>query len=137
MRHAYLEAFNVQDIDGICATFTADVVAIPPDREAFVGREALAAFYREMYDHLGDVRIEQDPLSRASISPARWPTASAATLSASSKTAHPSPRTAASRNLAPRSRRLEDTDRHVEQPAGRVGTKALGSLSSHQTSCRI
>lgn len=68
VRHAYLEAFNVQDIDGICATFTADVVAIPPDREAFVGREALAAFYREMYDHLGDVRIEQDPVARIDLS---------------------------------------------------------------------
>lgn len=68
VRHAYLEAFNAMDIDGVCATFTADVVAIPPDREAFVGRDNLAAFYREMYNHLGDVRIEQDPVARIDVS---------------------------------------------------------------------
>jgi ketosteroid isomerase-like protein len=68
VRHAYLEAFNAQDIDGICATFTADVVAVPPDREAFVGREGLTAFYREMYNRLGEVSIEQDPVTRVDVS---------------------------------------------------------------------
>src|SRR4051794_37880263 len=65
VRHDYLVKFNAGDIDGVCATFTEDVVAIPPDEEAFVGRDALAEHYRVMYEELGSgARIEQDPVSR-------------------------------------------------------------------------
>lgn len=68
VRHDYLVKFNEGDIDGVCATFTEDVVAIPPDEEAFVGREALAEHYRVMYEELGgDARIEQDPVARVEV----------------------------------------------------------------------
>lgn len=62
VRSAYVGLFNAGDWDGVCAMLAEDVFMIPPDREAFVGRDAARAMYEEMAA-IPDIRVENDPVA--------------------------------------------------------------------------
>jgi uncharacterized protein (TIGR02246 family) len=46
------------DIDGLLASYTDDVVSMPPDLPAIAGKEALRAYYEEAYSQLSIEALE-------------------------------------------------------------------------------
>ena len=50
MSDAWIEAFNAGDGSAIAAMMTEDGVIMPPNSEAVVGREAIAAFWQAVID---------------------------------------------------------------------------------------
>ena len=52
----WAEAFNKGDAAGVAAMYTADAYVLPPGAEMMKGRSAIAAFWGQQMQQIGDVK---------------------------------------------------------------------------------